>query len=122
MAISRIGFVVLYLTVVFASFIAFSSTVALGQCRGDFQGLVRQCSRFVQKTGPKSNPSSECCNVVKNVDFQCVCQHVTGEVEQIISMEKAVYVAASCGRPLVHGTKCGSYTVPMKEEIDQVII
>ncbi|KAL1811691.1 hypothetical protein ACET3Z_021756 [Daucus carota] len=83
-----------------------------GQCQGDIQGLMQQCARYVQKSGPEAAPSKECCDVVKNVDLACVCQHVTDQVEKIISMEKAVAMANSCGKALAHGTKCGSYTVP----------
>lgn len=107
MAISKIVFVI-YLTLVCANVIVFTTTIVSAQCQGDFQGLIQQCSRYVQKSGPKENPSQGCCNVVRNVDLPCVCQHVTSEVEQIISMEKAAYVAASCGKPIPHGTKCGS--------------
>ncbi|KZV54450.1 protease inhibitor/seed storage/lipid transfer family protein [Dorcoceras hygrometricum] len=78
------------------------------QCRGDFQGLVQQCARYVQKNGPTQNPSQQCCDVVKTVDFPCVCPHITADVERVVSMEKAVFVARFCGKPLAHGTRCGS--------------
>ncbi|KAK1360466.1 Bifunctional inhibitor/lipid-transfer protein/seed storage 2S albumin superfamily protein [Heracleum sosnowskyi] len=83
-----------------------------GQCHGDIQGLMQQCARYVQKSSPESAPSKECCDVLKNVDLACVCQHITDQVEKIISMEKCVSVANSCGKTLAHGTRCGSYTVP----------
>ncbi|KAJ7949287.1 Bifunctional inhibitor/lipid-transfer protein/seed storage 2S albumin superfamily protein [Quillaja saponaria] len=90
-----------------------TNNVVLGQgCQGDFQGLITQCSMYVQKTGPKTDPSQGCCNVIKAADIPCICQHITPEVERVIDMEKVVYVAQFCGRPLAHGTKCGSYTVP----------
>ncbi|KAH6785150.1 hypothetical protein C2S51_037605 [Perilla frutescens var. frutescens] len=85
---------------------------ASAQCQGDFQGLIKECSRYVQKPGPPQNPSQQCCNVIRNVDLPCVCHHVTTQVEQIISMKKAASVSAFCGKPLPHGAQCGSYTVP----------
>ncbi|KAI3450186.1 hypothetical protein Pfo_006851 [Paulownia fortunei] len=112
MAISKLGFMI-YLTLYFyASIVVFTTTMVSAQCQGNFQGLIQQCSRYVKKSGPKETPSQGCCNVVSTVDLPCVCQHISSEVEQIISMEKAAYVAAFCGKALPHGTKCGSYIVP----------
>ncbi|CAA2934874.1 bifunctional inhibitor lipid-transfer seed storage 2S albumin superfamily [Olea europaea subsp. europaea] len=107
MVTSKAAVLVLFLIISCAELIMVSS-----QCQGNFQGLVQECSQYVQKGGPRKNPSQGCCNVVKSVDLPCVCQHITQEVEQIISMEKATYVAGFCGKPIPHGTKCGSYTVP----------
>ncbi|KAI3968259.1 hypothetical protein MKX01_018562 [Papaver californicum] len=61
---------------------------------------------------PKRAPSLECCSSVKKLDSDCLCSHVTKEVERKISMDKAVYVAQKCDRPLPPGSKCGSYSVP----------
>ncbi|KAL3649586.1 hypothetical protein CASFOL_005989 [Castilleja foliolosa] len=102
MDIPKIYFMILlYLSLFYAS------TMVSAQCQGNFQGLVQQCSRYVQKSGPKETPSQGCCTVVKNVDLPCICGHITSEVEQIISMEKAAYVAAFCGKPIPRGTRCG---------------
>ncbi|KAJ9558279.1 hypothetical protein OSB04_012893 [Centaurea solstitialis] len=104
--------------VMFFAFLVCSVALILGnksvsaQCQGDVQGLMKQCARYVQKTGPKIQPSHGCCSVVKNVDLACVCGHITTEVENIISMEKAAFIAKACGKPLTHGTRCGSYVVP----------
>lgn len=82
--------------------------VGNGQCSGDLQGLITQCSTFVQKPGPIMNPSQTCCNVLNNIDVGCMCNHITQQVEQIISMPKAMHCLQSCGKPLAHGSKCGS--------------
>lgn len=95
----------IYLMLLCTSTIFFTASA---QCQGDFQGLIQECSRFVQKQGPQQSPSQACCDVVRNVDLPCVCQHVTSQVERIISMQKAAFVSASCGKPLARGTKCGS--------------
>ncbi|KAG8388805.1 hypothetical protein BUALT_Bualt02G0163300 [Buddleja alternifolia] len=111
MAISKMILMV-YVTLFCANIVFLTTTnMVSAQCKGDFNGLIQQCSKYVQKQGPKQNPSQECCNVVKTVDLPCVCQHITPEVEQIISMEKAAFVAGVCGKPLPKGTKCGSYIV-----------
>ncbi|KAK6933886.1 Bifunctional inhibitor/plant lipid transfer protein/seed storage helical domain [Dillenia turbinata] len=92
-----------------------SPKVVCGQgCEGDIQRLATQCARFVLKPGPKVAPSPACCAVVKAANVPCVCKSVTKAVEQAVSMEKVVYVAQTCGKPLSHGTKCGSFTVPME--------
>nr|GEX73854.1 hypothetical protein [Tanacetum cinerariifolium] len=60
-----------------------NNKVVSAQCSGDMQGLMEQCA-----------------------------SHITNEVEGIISMEKSAFIAQACGKPLVHGTRCGSYIVP----------
>ncbi|CAI9781702.1 unnamed protein product [Fraxinus pennsylvanica] len=113
MGASKVAGLMLYLSILCAEIIISSNRMLVSaQCQGNFQGLVQECSQYVQKGGPKQKPSQGCCNVVKTVNLSCVCQHITPDVEQIISMEKAAYVAGFCGKPLPHGTKCGSYTVP----------
>ncbi|KAG6630327.1 hypothetical protein I3843_13G008700 [Carya illinoinensis] len=91
-----------------------NSNMVAGQaaCQGDLQGLITQCAMFVQKNLPKSNPSPGCCSVIQTVDIPCACKHITKEVEQVVDMEKVVFVAKYCGRALPAGTQCGSYTVP----------
>ncbi|XP_024984075.1 uncharacterized protein LOC112520002 [Cynara cardunculus var. scolymus] len=101
-------FVVLVCSVV----VIIGNKSVLAQCQGDVQGLIEQCARYVQKSGPMIQPSGGCCSVVKNIDLACVCGHITIEVENIISMEKAAFIAQACGKPLSHGTQCGSYVVP----------
>lgn len=107
MAISKLGFM-LYLTIVSANIVVFTSTVASAQCEDDMQGLITQCARYVTKEGPEERPSQGCCSFVQKVDFECVCEHLTPQILQIISMDKAVFVAAACGKPLPYGTKCGT--------------
>ncbi|CAK9147490.1 unnamed protein product [Ilex paraguariensis] len=110
MAVSNVvsTFTVLAISIMCVGILILDNNVVSGQCQGDFTGLIQQCSRYVQKPGPEVNPSPGCCSVVKTVDLPCVCQHITKDAEQIISMEKATYVAKFCGKALAHGTKCGS--------------
>ncbi|KDP35266.1 hypothetical protein JCGZ_09425 [Jatropha curcas] len=70
-----------------------------------------QCFQYVKISGPKIPPSKECCDVLKNADMNCICKHVTPEVEKMVSVEKIVYVAQTCGLAFSPGTKCGSHTV-----------
>ncbi|KAL1210497.1 hypothetical protein V5N11_006820 [Cardamine amara subsp. amara] len=83
-----------------------------GTCQGDIEGLMKECAVYVQRPGPKVNPSPACCGVVKRSDIPCACGRVTASVLKMIDMDKVVHVTAFCGRPLAHCTKCGSYIVP----------
>ncbi|KAF8398308.1 hypothetical protein HHK36_017235 [Tetracentron sinense] len=98
---------------VIAGIVISGGQVSAQSCQGDIQGLISQCAQYVGKSGPKTPPSQGCCTVVQKADVPCVCKSITKEVEQIISMEKVVYVAQYCGKTIPHGMKCGSYTVPM---------
>lgn len=42
-------------------------------CQGDIEGLMRECAVYVQRPGPKVNPSTACCGVVKRSDVHCAC-------------------------------------------------
>ncbi|KAG2319450.1 hypothetical protein Bca52824_012663 [Brassica carinata] len=83
-----------------------------GMCQGDIEGLMRECAVYVQRPGRKVNPSTACCRVVKRSDVRCACDRITASVQKMIDMDKVVHVTAFCGKPLAHGTKCGSYVVP----------
>jgi hypothetical protein len=78
------------------------------QCQASVPALISQCSKFVQKAGPKIPPSADCCAVVKGIDIPCVCNLITKAIENIISFEKVVYVGRTCGLTIKSGTKCGS--------------
>ncbi|KAF9592414.1 hypothetical protein IFM89_014904 [Coptis chinensis] len=110
MAVSKIGFA--FIAIAIFVILASSNQVLAADCEADVPDLITQCTQYVAKAGPKVPPSSECCQVVKRVDIPCICSHIPSTIELIISMDKVVYVAGQCGRPVAHGFKCGSYTVP----------
>ncbi|XP_011032285.1 PREDICTED: uncharacterized protein LOC105131149 [Populus euphratica] len=87
-------------------------------CQEVLPPLISNCNRFVRIPGPKVPPSDACCQAVKQVplgDLPCLCKFVTPDLQKVISMEKAVYVARTCGLPIPSGlTVCGSYTIPPK--------
>lgn len=91
-----------------AGILTLSNIGVSAQCEGSIPGLISQCQQYVSKSGQKEPPSAGCCAVVKKVDIQCICRLVTKEVEQIVSMEKVVYVARTCGLTISKGMKCGS--------------
>ncbi|KAB5572977.1 hypothetical protein DKX38_000171 [Salix brachista] len=104
-----INFKMVLVAFVMAEILISGHHVALGQgCQGDLQGLITQCARYVQRVRPQQEPSQECCSVIKSVNIPCVCKFITREIEAVIDMAKVAHVAASCGKPLDHGMKCGS--------------
>ncbi|OMO59831.1 hypothetical protein CCACVL1_24588 [Corchorus capsularis] len=75
-------------------------------------GVLLGCQSFIEKDKPMVAPSAECCGAINSIGMNCTCKIITKEIEKIISMEKLVIVAATCGQPLPKGTQCGSYKVP----------
>ncbi|ONK78448.1 uncharacterized protein A4U43_C02F18890 [Asparagus officinalis] len=87
--------------------------IVVGACKGDLAALTQQCATYVKIPGPPVPPSGACCKAIQGSDVPCICRkYITPRVEKVISMKKLVYVAAKCGRPFAHKSKCGSYTVP----------
>jgi hypothetical protein len=109
MAISNVHYFMILAILAVIGILIPSNNVALGQeCHGDFQGLITQCSKYVQIQGPQTDPSPDCCDTIKTLDVPCVCKQVTNDIEAVINMAKVAHVAQYCGIPLAHGTKCGS--------------
>ncbi|XP_011032284.1 PREDICTED: uncharacterized protein LOC105131148 [Populus euphratica] len=84
-------------------------------CNETVSSLVSKCSPFVRIPGPRVLPSDACCQAAKQVtvgDLPCVCKLVTPALQKVISMDKALFVARTCGLTVPPGTVCGSYTVP----------
>ncbi|MCL7050165.1 hypothetical protein MKW94_003950 [Papaver nudicaule] len=102
-----LGFAAVLIAVVLATS---TNGVAADGC--DLQGLITQCAQYVLKTGPQMPPSQGCCDVIQKADIACVCQHITPEIQTIVSIEKVFYVAQFCHKDLPRGTKCGSVTIP----------
>ncbi|CAO2182615.1 unnamed protein product [Urochloa humidicola] len=85
----------------------------MGSCDQDLQDLMTNCQDYVKfPADPKIPPSAACCAVVHRVNIPCLCSKVTPTVEALICMDKVVYVASYCKRPLTPGSQCGSYPVP----------
>ncbi|KAL5227701.1 hypothetical protein ABZP36_015966 [Zizania latifolia] len=82
-------------------------------CDDSLKNLFAECKQYIlNPPNPKIAPSDACCGEVQKVDVPCLCSKVTPETEKLVCMEKVVYVADYCKRPLKPGSKCGSYTVP----------
>ncbi|KAF0919702.1 hypothetical protein E2562_030950 [Oryza meyeriana var. granulata] len=84
-----------------------------GDCGSDVQDLIVNCQDYVKfPADPKIDPSQACCAAVQRANIPCVCNKVTPDVEQLICMDKVVYVVAFCKKPFQPGSNCGSYHVP----------
>ncbi|KAK1293090.1 hypothetical protein QJS10_CPB17g01773 [Acorus calamus] len=95
------------------SLLSLLAVASAQECSDDVASdLVNVCGQYVVKEGQRKTPSEACCAAVRKADMTCVCRYMTKEVEEIISPCKVVYVAEYCHRPIPHGTKCGSFTVP----------
>ncbi|RZC77659.1 hypothetical protein C5167_001822 [Papaver somniferum] len=109
---SKVGFLGFAVVMVVVLVATSTNEVSADGCEGDLEGLTDRCAQYVSKIGPKFRPSRGCCDVVRGVDIPCVCQHVTPQVENYVSIKKVLYVAQYCGKDLPHGIKCGSVTIP----------
>ncbi|CAO2166716.1 unnamed protein product [Urochloa humidicola] len=90
-----------------------TATTDVGDCNQDLQDLITNCQDYVKfPADPKIPPSAACCTVIHRVNIPCLCSKVTPTVETLICMDKVVYVANYCKRPLKPGSQCGSYPVP----------
>ncbi|WCJ36838.1 Bifunctional inhibitor/lipid-transfer protein/seed storage 2S albumin superfamily protein [Euphorbia peplus] len=122
-------FVVIATFFIVGTLILSDQNVSADQCVPKMAPLVKKCAKFVRKNGPKNPPDGSCCDALKAVEDCCVAQHkddahvpcsckyVRREIEAIVSMEKVVYVARTCGLKIDSQAKCGSYTVPPAETV-----
>ncbi|KAL2337112.1 hypothetical protein Fmac_011558 [Flemingia macrophylla] len=98
--------VILEIIGILVIFGANKKNVVAGACPGT-QGLVTECAMYVEKSGPEMNPSQGCCIQIQNAGDWCLCQHITKAMLQFIDMQKVIFVAESCGKPIPPGTNCG---------------
>ncbi|XP_052135073.1 uncharacterized protein LOC127753702 [Oryza glaberrima] len=104
---------VLLIAMAMAPATATETAAAADRCEKDLDLLMGSCEGYLRfPAEAKAAPSRACCGAVRRVDVGCLCGMVTPEVEQYVCMDKAVYVAAYCHRPLLPGSYCGSYHVP----------
>ncbi|CAL5190326.1 unnamed protein product [Lathyrus oleraceus] len=105
----------------FAIFMLTVSILVLGisgqlpNCGGNVFGILTSCRSFVEKDGPVNPPLASltaCCAALKGANISCYCKFVTPDIENRISMEKALYIANTCQLTDVPKDKCGSYIVP----------
>jgi hypothetical protein len=78
-------------------------------CDQDLQDLISSCQDYVKfPAEPKIPPSQACCAVIQRANIPCLCSKVDPTVETFLCMDKVVYVASYCKRPLQPGSICGS--------------
>ncbi|BAT14063.1 Os11g0484700 [Oryza sativa Japonica Group] len=109
---AAVCFVVLLIIAMAMAAAATVSPSAADKCEKDLDLLMGSCEGYLRfPAEAKAAPSRACCGAVRRVDVGCLCGMVTPEVEQYVCMDKAVYVAAYCHRPLLPGSYCGSKLV-----------
>ncbi|OAY82067.1 hypothetical protein ACMD2_01592 [Ananas comosus] len=77
-------------------------------CNGDLKKLLSSCKKCIKKGTDQVDPKPACCRTVKKIDLLCICQSIPPRFEKKIDMEKVVYIAEKCEKPIPSGTKCGS--------------
>ncbi|KAL7113528.1 hypothetical protein ACP275_04G066700 [Erythranthe tilingii] len=112
MKISKMScLMIVYITL----FCANITPMVYAECQGDLNALSQQCYKYVEISGPKENPSQECCKVVQGLDVPCMCLRFSKVFGRFFSLEKAVFVLRFCGKSLAPGTKCGDYIIPPRQ-------
>ena len=76
-------------------------------CEDDKYKFMAKCMAFVEK-GPYINPSTSCCQTIREIDMPCVCRTILPKEEKEINVHRMVWIAAVCGNPVPAGEKCGS--------------
>ncbi|KAI9074856.1 hypothetical protein K1719_043164 [Acacia pycnantha] len=109
MAASLLRNLAILLVVVVAGTLVFNNDVVMvsAQCGGSLPDAITQCEKYVLKPGPEIPPSAACCTELRKFNIQCICQQITQNVVDLISVPKVIFVANTCGLNLPHGTKCG---------------
>ena len=108
MAISNIGTLLLLLTIALAGILLPHNLVVAEDYPCNFRGIMGDCVPSLRKLKPGEEqmpPSEGCCNAVQHTDLTCACNKVNKYFEEIICMDKVVYIANYCKRPR---RKCGS--------------
>jgi hypothetical protein len=97
----------LFLILAFAIAMSIEDTQAA--CDDNLPALIMECQQYVMPPKkPLIPPSNSCCSAVQKADIPCLCSKVTKKIEEIVSMEKVVYVSKKCGIEVKSGFKCGS--------------
>ncbi|EEC66571.1 hypothetical protein OsI_32747 [Oryza sativa Indica Group] len=91
---SSLAALLIFLLAVFTTAAAAAGT----ECQNDVEVLKTTCYKFVEKDGPKLQPSPDCCASIKGVNVPCVCTYLGNPgVRDNISMDKVFYVTKQCG-------------------------
>lgn len=83
------------------------------RCGINIPDFKNGCLKYVLKAGPPEQPSQRCCEILEQIEMECVCKLLTDDAlkqmtKNNIRMEKTLFVLKSCGITFQAGTKCGS--------------
>ncbi|TVU12344.1 hypothetical protein EJB05_45982, partial [Eragrostis curvula] len=77
--------------------------------------LVKEkCMETITIRGDYVRPSAPCVQAVKDSNMICICRILTTDDQLEISVIKILRLARECHKPLPGGTKCGTFTVPVR--------
>jgi hypothetical protein len=97
--------------VVMAMVAEYSSVEAVGVCNPN---ALYACMSAVQGTRPPA-PSQQCCNVVRSVDKNCMCNQLKSASFPAQMVNNGLQLPKKCGRTDLRGFKCGrecAHSVP----------
>ncbi|KAG0589711.1 hypothetical protein KC19_1G041600 [Ceratodon purpureus] len=69
------------------------------------------CLSAIQGARPPA-PSRQCCNVVKSVDKNCMCNQLKSASFPAQMVNNGLQLPKKCGRTDLRGFRCGRYTFP----------
>ncbi|CAN1751120.1 hypothetical protein LINPERHAP1_LOCUS4240 [Linum perenne] len=73
------------------------------------RNVIRRCMTWIVTVGPPVNPTGVCCEAVRKARLMpCLCQYITRDMEDLVSVNKLVRLFNSCGKRVRPGTKCSS--------------
>ncbi|XP_042514606.1 uncharacterized protein LOC122089161 [Macadamia integrifolia] len=109
-AMSSVSSLALVAFVIAGFFISGELVSAQGCGSADYKYVMMLCLGYIEKEGPKSPPSGDCCDIMKRSNLRCVCEVITlvKDDRHPISRDKMVYVANYCGTSIPPGIPCGS--------------
>ncbi|CAN8246777.1 unnamed protein product [Cochlearia groenlandica] len=83
------------------------TVAAESYCHAQRRVLVNQCKGLVFRR----SPTPGCCVRIRKTPMWCVCSIVTPQLAALVNPNDLNYIVGvirQCGRPVPHGTKCGS--------------
>ncbi|CAL5025705.1 unnamed protein product [Urochloa decumbens] len=94
----------------------FTTRQAWGEkdCYHEKDLVYMYCLESITVGGGYVRPKGSCCDPVRSYDMICICSKILPMEERLINAKKLVQVAKDCGKPILGGTQCGSFTVPRK--------
>lgn len=79
------------------------------------------CLRAIQGARPPA-PSTQCCNVVKSVDKNCMCNQLKSSSFPAQMVNNGLQLPKKCGRTDLRGFRCGRECLILSHPISVLVI